>query len=129
MYDCIVPGFCKDGWTCFRNNCYLFASEATSWEFAQAQCSIQGADLVKIHNSDENDFITKHWQVDTWIGLHKNDEETFVWTDGTEPRYFRAYCLPASSELANHLNCLSLQAELLTQQGINFPATIKLIIQ
>ena len=96
MYDCIVPGFCNDGWTFFSNNCYLFASSPRlNWQDAKAECSNQGAQLVKIENSVENDFIKKNCNEDTWIGLYRNSEENFVWLDGTEPRYFRAYYLPA----------------------------------
>ncbi|XP_060584076.1 uncharacterized protein LOC132740232, partial [Ruditapes philippinarum] len=48
---------CPDGWTYFKNSCYLFASNDLKFYEAQCYCSQFEADLVNIEDSVENEFV------------------------------------------------------------------------
>ena len=70
----------------FKGKCYKFSAEKKTWQDARQQCVAQGADLVKIDDKDENDFLKNHSDDNTWIGLQKDIVGIFRWTDGTKPR-------------------------------------------
>ena len=78
----------KPDWIEFKDKCYKFSKDNKTWLDARQQCVAQGADLVKIDDKDEDDFLKSHASndVSTWIGLKRDSTGTFKWTDGTTPR-------------------------------------------
>ncbi|KAJ7986772.1 hypothetical protein DPEC_G00331850 [Dallia pectoralis] len=82
---------CFDGWTAephFRNCYKLFTVDVTkkkSWPAAREDCTSRGADLVSIHNMEEEIFLSTHTKgITKWIGLKHNPiEGGYHWSDGT----------------------------------------------
>ncbi|XP_014906843.1 macrophage mannose receptor 1 [Poecilia latipinna] len=83
---------CADGWTALPHfrNCYrLFHnvdwSQKKSWEAAQEDCISRGANLVSIHNHEEEEFLSVYSKGSSkWIGLRHNPiEGGYSWSDGT----------------------------------------------
>lgn len=72
---------------------YAFCPELLTFAEARAHCmSAFGTDLVKVDDDTENAFIMGAGLPDTgfndWIGLSDAEVEgTFVWTDGSTPRF------------------------------------------
>lgn len=84
-----VPGQSKTDWISFGGHCYLFVrGETKTWENSRDDCIAEGAHLVKIDDKAENDFIDMNSGREMWIGLSKDSNGVFKWTDGTTPRYF-----------------------------------------
>ncbi|XP_030005898.1 macrophage mannose receptor 1 [Sphaeramia orbicularis] len=83
---------CATGWSAkphFRNCYKLFHnvdwSQKKSWEAAYEDCISRGANLVSIHNQEEEDFLAEYSKATSkWIGLkHNPTEGGFSWSDGT----------------------------------------------
>ncbi|XP_015231842.1 PREDICTED: macrophage mannose receptor 1-like [Cyprinodon variegatus] len=83
---------CADGWTALPHfrNCYkLFHnvdwSQKKSWGTAYEDCISRGANLVSIHNQEEEEFLSLYTKGSTkWIGLKHNPiEGGYSWSDGT----------------------------------------------
>ncbi|XP_078233068.1 phosphatidylinositol phosphatase PTPRQ isoform X1 [Pogona vitticeps] len=84
-------GFCSDGWTAFKQNCYKVSQESKPWSVAQQNCGLfsNGAHLVDIRNKEEHTFLISYLQsfsqvIMLWTGLNDIKEEgRFSWTDGS----------------------------------------------
>ncbi|XP_067670563.1 von Willebrand factor D and EGF domain-containing protein-like [Haliotis asinina] len=79
---------CPDGWLPFYNEtdrCYFLSNTNKSWPDALSDCQRQGADLLSIHNDEENTYVsTSITQERTWIGLNdRSHEGVFRWADGS----------------------------------------------
>ncbi|XP_045910186.1 CD209 antigen-like protein C isoform X2 [Micropterus dolomieu] len=75
---------CPTGWRMFSCTCYLLSTKSETWEKGREDCKGRGADLVVIDSSEEQEFLTKVINQDTWIGLNDIENEgTWKWTDGT----------------------------------------------
>ncbi|XP_062340567.1 macrophage mannose receptor 1 [Osmerus eperlanus] len=83
---------CGDGWTAepYFRNCYkLFTnvdfSLKKSWGAAREDCLSRGADLVSIHNQDEENFLSIYTKgTSKWIGLkHDPTDGGYHWSDAT----------------------------------------------
>ncbi|XP_055010163.1 macrophage mannose receptor 1 [Boleophthalmus pectinirostris] len=83
---------CADGWTALPHfrNCYkLFHnvewSQKKSWEAAYEDCVSRGANLVSIHNQEEEEFLSTYSKgTSKWIGLKSNPTEGgYSWSDGS----------------------------------------------
>uniref|UniRef100_A0A3Q1H684 C-type lectin domain-containing protein n=1 Tax=Anabas testudineus TaxID=64144 RepID=A0A3Q1H684_ANATE len=75
---------CPDGWTKLCSSCYFLSTESGSWTTGREDCRTRGADLVVIHSSEEQIFLSAFTNTKTWIGLNDRDrEETWKWVDGT----------------------------------------------
>ncbi|RVE65935.1 hypothetical protein OJAV_G00121150 [Oryzias javanicus] len=83
---------CADGWSArphFRHCYKLFHkvdwSMKKSWGAALEDCISRGADLVSIHNQEEEEFLSLYTKgTSKWIGLkHNPTEGGYSWTDGT----------------------------------------------
>ncbi|KAM8828848.1 secretory phospholipase A2 receptor isoform 3-T3 [Spinachia spinachia] len=86
------PQGCADGWTAlphFRNCFRLFHevdfSMKKSWGAAHEDCVSRGANLVSIHNQEDEEFLALHSKgTSKWIGLkHNPTEGGYSWSDGT----------------------------------------------
>ncbi|XP_071824822.1 macrophage mannose receptor 1-like isoform X2 [Apostichopus japonicus] len=91
-----VAGYCSSGWSGYGSYCYLPVSgdgEGFTWQEANDQCQILGAELVSIHSKDENEFVELLVETQLtgedffWFGLYRNDEDGFSWTDFTPVEY------------------------------------------
>ena len=119
---------CPPFWTHFRDNCYRFFGNATTWADAEAHCNeyFQGH-LVSIHSKNESDFVFKLWHdslvqssqltctlsTDAYrspfgsifLGFNDRDEEgVFVWTDGT-PNDYTEWGLNQPSDFDGEEDC------------------------
>uniref|UniRef100_A0A096MA02 C-type lectin domain-containing protein n=1 Tax=Poecilia formosa TaxID=48698 RepID=A0A096MA02_POEFO len=80
---------CADGWTALPHfrNCYrvMTTVKKKSWEAAQEDCISRGANLVSIHNHEEEEFLSVYSKGSSkWIGLRHNPiEGGYSWSDGT----------------------------------------------
>ncbi|XP_037650483.1 lactose-binding lectin l-2-like [Sebastes umbrosus] len=81
---------CPMFWYSFNNRCYKYVATDMTWADAEIHCVSEGANLVSIHNLDEENFVKSliknfdHTEGRTWIGLsdiHK--EGTWMWSDGS----------------------------------------------
>ncbi|GLD55464.1 macrophage mannose receptor 1-like protein [Lates japonicus] len=83
---------CADGWTALTRfrNCYkLFHnvdwSLKKSWGAAYEDCVARGANLVSIHNQEEEEFLSLYSKASSkWIGLKDDPTEGgYSWSDGS----------------------------------------------
>merc|ERR550532_1099162 len=84
-----VPYYCDDGWDRMGDRCIQMNRTESTWPVARQNCQNMGAELVKIRNADDNQFITDKLDRQYWIGLHKrNAMNNFTWNDETTyPEY------------------------------------------
>eukprot|EP00048_Salpingoeca_helianthica_P006382 m.97807 g.97807 ORF g.97807 m.97807 type:complete len:1254 (+) comp13990_c1_seq1:106-3867(+) len=81
--------FCNQGnpeWSLHDGCSYLFVSQPQSWATARAACNLAGAELVSIHNEDDNTFVLRGGSSaeGTWIGLQRDESR---WSDGSAIDY------------------------------------------
>ncbi|KAM7406934.1 hypothetical protein PAMA_002911 [Pampus argenteus] len=75
---------CPTGWRMFSSTCYFISITSDSWEKGRQDCRDRGGDLVVIDSSEEQEFLSKIANQNTWIGLSDREKEgTWKWTDGT----------------------------------------------
>ncbi|KAM6892593.1 CD209 antigen-like protein A, partial [Xenentodon cancila] len=75
---------CPAGWRKFGCSCYFHSTESGSWDEAREDCRARGADLVVIHDTKEQTFISTFIKTLTWLGLNDKEEEgTWKWEDGS----------------------------------------------
>ncbi|XP_023569578.1 CD302 antigen isoform X2 [Octodon degus] len=80
-------------WIQFQGSCYIFLQEAIKVEGIEdvrSQCTGHGADMISIHNEEENDFILdtlkKQWKGpdDILLGMfYDTDDASFKWFDNS----------------------------------------------
>ncbi|KAM7247234.1 hypothetical protein CapIbe_001187 [Capra ibex] len=91
---CKVPLDCPSStWVQFQDSCYIFLQEAIkveSIEDVRNQCTNHGADMISIHNEEENAFILdtlkKQWKdpADILLGMFfDTDDASFKWFDNS----------------------------------------------
>ena len=79
---------CKDGWSKFRNKCYLEVgnnpSISITWTDARTKCLEQQGDLASVPDRETLEFLNKLGgiRVSHWLGGRKKDGR-WTWTDGT----------------------------------------------
>ncbi|XP_014715295.1 lymphocyte antigen 75 isoform X3 [Equus asinus] len=89
---CKAPLDCPSStWVQFQDSCYIFLQEAIkveSIEDVRNQCTDHGADMISIHNEEENAFILdtlkKQWKGpdDILLGMFfDTDDSSFKWFD------------------------------------------------
>uniref|UniRef100_A0A3P9BHV4 C-type lectin domain-containing protein n=1 Tax=Maylandia zebra TaxID=106582 RepID=A0A3P9BHV4_9CICH len=83
-------GNCPPFWWSFNGRCYTYVATPMSWSDAEFHCLSQGANLVSIHNMEEENFVRSlirnfdRAQRDTWIGLSDvHREGRWMWSDGS----------------------------------------------
>ncbi|XP_067309543.1 macrophage mannose receptor 1-like [Pseudorasbora parva] len=93
--------------TCYKeNSTYIFVKIAKKWSDAQSYCRQYYTDLPTIHNSEENDQITKillpGWYI--WIGLFLDSWE---WSDKWS-LFFRNWVAGPPSLISESGDCVSM---------------------
>ncbi|XP_037371206.1 oxidized low-density lipoprotein receptor 1 [Talpa occidentalis] len=86
---------CPQDWLWHEENCYLFSSGPFNWEKSQENCLSLDAQLLKISNMDDLEFIQQasaHSSFPFWIGLSlRKPHYSWIWEDGSplKPHLFR----------------------------------------
>ncbi|XP_071507011.1 macrophage mannose receptor 1-like [Diadema antillarum] len=84
---------CRNGWTPYGDYCYYLQIAAGTYAQALSQCQAQGADLVSIHDANENSFVQTLYSSAginsaVWIGLTDlRVQWVYEWSDGTSVDY------------------------------------------
>lgn len=80
-------GPCPQDWIWHGKSCYFFTSDSFNWEKSQENCLSLGAQMLKIVNTEDLDFIQKasaHSSFPLWIGLSRRKSSTsWSWEDGS----------------------------------------------
>ncbi|XP_072020401.1 macrophage mannose receptor 1-like [Amphiura filiformis] len=81
-------GSCPTNWQLFGDYCYYFSLEdTTTYSGAQTTCEGMNANLVSIHDENEQSFLSTRAdgiRRNLWIGLHDlSGEGNFEWSDST----------------------------------------------
>ncbi|XP_053302128.1 lactose-binding lectin l-2-like [Pleuronectes platessa] len=104
-------GNCPMFWFSFNNRCYKYVSTEQSWADAEFHCVSQGANLVSIHNLDEQNFIKAliknfdHAEGRTWIGLNDLYKEgSWMWSDGCAVK-FTFWSVGQPDDIQGRENC------------------------
>ncbi|KAK1797291.1 hypothetical protein P4O66_008670, partial [Electrophorus voltai] len=78
---------CAEGWKFYSGKCYYFSTYKKTWTASRDACVAEGADLVIITSTEEQDFLKsqclgiEHY----WIGLTDAVKEgVWRWLDGTK---------------------------------------------
>ena len=67
----------------FQASCYRFIPSAQKWYAARKYCAALDARLVVITSEEENEFVARHLNTSTFIGLSDELEEgRWVWENG-----------------------------------------------
>ncbi|KAK7896517.1 hypothetical protein WMY93_021842 [Mugilogobius chulae] len=104
---------CVTGWTALPHfrNCYkLFHKvewyQKKSWEAAYEDCVSRGANLVSIHNQEEEEFLSTYTKgTSKWIGLKSNPTEGANNHDGREDCVEMVSSTNGTYSWWNDLNC------------------------
>uniref|UniRef100_A0A8C6A6E6 Oxidized low-density lipoprotein receptor 1 n=1 Tax=Marmota marmota marmota TaxID=9994 RepID=A0A8C6A6E6_MARMA len=86
---------CPQDWIWHEESCYLFPSGLFNWEQSQENCLSLDAQLLKINNTDDLNFIQQaisHSSFPFWMGLSlRKPNYTWLWEDGSPlvPHLFR----------------------------------------
>ncbi|NXT49147.1 CLC2D protein, partial [Pluvianellus socialis] len=71
-------------WLGFQGKCYYFSETESDWNTSQESCEALGASLASISTMDEMVFIKRYkGQANHWFGLRKEQNESWLWTNGT----------------------------------------------
>ncbi|XP_010641871.1 oxidized low-density lipoprotein receptor 1 isoform X2 [Fukomys damarensis] len=83
-------GPCPQDWIWHGENCYLFSSGMFNWQKSSKNCSALGAQLLKINNKGDLDFIreaTSHSNLPFWMGLRlQKPGNLWHWEDSSPLR-------------------------------------------
>ncbi|KAI6048505.1 OLR1 [Marmota monax] len=88
-------GPCPQDWIWHEESCYLFPSGLFNWEQSQENCLSLDAQLLKINNTDDLNFIQQaisHSSFPFWMGLSlRKPNYAWLWEDGSPlvPHLFR----------------------------------------
>ena len=74
---------CEPEWTGHDGFCYIKRADMDLAKGVNDKCHELGAEMVSVHSDSERRFVTQLAQGQVWIGLHRNEEGGFEWTDET----------------------------------------------
>ncbi|XP_060596632.1 macrophage mannose receptor 1-like isoform X2 [Ruditapes philippinarum] len=83
---------CEDGWEWWNDKCYLISEKFLVWEDARKYCDNNGAQLLKVDNEQEHEYIRTrisemhlHY---VWIGAkYSRLRQKHLWIDGSEMNF------------------------------------------
>lgn len=80
-----IDAACPDGWIGNRGKCYFFSETEGNWTSSQSNCSSLSASLAVIDSLQDLDFMLRYkGPSHHWIGLRKEQNQTWKWPNGTE---------------------------------------------
>nr|KAF6452004.1 C-type lectin domain family 2 member A [Molossus molossus] len=75
---------CSGKWIGVRDNCFYFSNDTKNWIDSKRFCISQGSDLAQIDTQETMEFLKKRTGPSMhWIGLSRNQGESWKWTNGT----------------------------------------------
>ena len=84
---CLSSGCPSGDWQLLDDMCYWMSDFSTTWAEAAEFCAseLPGGGLASVHDLDTDAFIGEQVLNETqaWIGLRRNDEGHWQWSDGT----------------------------------------------
>ncbi|XP_036453450.1 lactose-binding lectin l-2-like isoform X2 [Colossoma macropomum] len=87
---------CPSGWVTYARRCFKYFDQGITWVSAETHCLSLGANLVSIHNENENQLVKALIRAydpkekPTWIGLSNcHKKNSWIWSDGTRFVYSR----------------------------------------
>ncbi|XP_042365609.1 macrophage mannose receptor 1 [Plectropomus leopardus] len=101
---------CPDGYISWYQNCYKLVEQPATWDAARAACKQQGGDLTSIDMSYDQAFVAGavlQGKFDAWIGLRRQDDGSYTWTDGW-PVFFTQWGPGEPSNIKDE-GCVSMQ--------------------
>ncbi|KAG2464513.1 CD69 protein, partial [Polypterus senegalus] len=108
---------CSDMWTKYKENCYYFSTNKTTWERSSQQCVSYGSQLVVAEDEEVLTFLIGCCRayLTFWIGLNRKPEETWTWINGqhfdlnwwTLGVSAGGHCACVAQESIESLNCSS----------------------
>ncbi|XP_047200502.1 macrophage mannose receptor 1 [Hippoglossus stenolepis] len=102
---------CPGGYVSWYQNCYKLVEEPATWDAAQKACKQQGGNLASIDMSYDQAFVAGvvlQGRADAWIGLRRQDESSYSWTDGW-PVFFTQWGPGEPSNIKDE-GCVSMHA-------------------
>ncbi|XP_066474692.1 C-type lectin domain family 2 member B-like isoform X2 [Tiliqua scincoides] len=80
-----VDAACPNRWIGYQGKCYYISGDRRNWTESKINCSVFGASLALIDSQLDLDFLIKltrphHY----WIGLSREEDKAWRWTNGTE---------------------------------------------
>jgi len=108
---------CWNGWDAIQDSCFRLYDEKKTWNEAQSLCRAKKATLATLNSEDKNYFVflqlvkpASPSSNPVWIGLSRDTENNFHWTDGTLVEYTNwGPGLPDNSP-GNNQNCTKMNA-------------------
>ncbi|NXK48837.1 CLC2E protein, partial [Chauna torquata] len=71
-------------WLGFQGKCYYFSETENDWRASWESCKALEASLAPIDSLEELAFIKRYkGQANHWFGLYKDDNDRWMWTNGT----------------------------------------------
>ncbi|XP_074259207.1 C-type lectin domain family 2 member D isoform X2 [Saimiri boliviensis] len=76
---------CPESWIGFQRKCFYFSDDTKNWTSSQRFCDSQDANLALVENFQELNFLLRYkGPSDHWIGLSREQDQPWKWTNGTE---------------------------------------------
>ncbi|XP_044144886.1 uncharacterized protein LOC122933867 [Bufo gargarizans] len=87
LYVCLVDFRgppCEESWIWVGGRCYFFSVDSKSWTDSREFCTTHGSTLAVLIDPEIQKTIKRYREkVNYWIGLSKNQDGRWMWTDGS----------------------------------------------
>ncbi|KAM5252985.1 C-type lectin domain family 7 member A-like isoform 2-T2 [Hipposideros larvatus] len=124
----ILSSSCPVTWIMHENSCYLLSTSEDSWERSKAQCSRQGANLLKIESSNELEFIKTQSSFKPtesfWLGLSRRQTNgPWLWEDGSMFSSYLFQIIPTTTEEHSSHNCVWIHSSVIYDVPCSLPSS------
>lgn len=76
---------CPDDWIGYQRKCYFISNITRNWTSAENSCFKHSATLALIDSEKDMIFLKRYvGRAEHWIGLKKEAEQTWKWSNGKE---------------------------------------------
>ncbi|XP_006903260.1 PREDICTED: C-type lectin domain family 2 member A [Elephantulus edwardii] len=80
---------CSGDWRGFGEKCFYFSADTSNWSNSRRYCNSHGSELAQIDTQKDMEFLKSHTGTSMhWIGLNKEPENSWKWTNGTIFNYW-----------------------------------------